>query len=173
MSYEIVKSITITKDNKIFICSTSNNVQPKDYEKWEYKQNIYSLGLDLDSGNLQPLLSCNKGKWRYFKQEIQNYLLDYVTEYEKNNASLSYLEFQEKIINDKEYKIFIDLLIKTKYTPKKYLLTYNSDNLIYVNLKRGQFRYNVDGAGKIFNFFEKEVIKSEFKRWNLREVEIN
>lgn len=37
MSYEIVKSISHRKkDNKIFITSASNNVWPRDYERWEF-----------------------------------------------------------------------------------------------------------------------------------------
>ncbi len=35
MSYEIVKSISRKKDNRIFITSASNNWWPRQYYKWE------------------------------------------------------------------------------------------------------------------------------------------
>lgn len=36
MSYELVKSISRRKDGRVFITSASNNVWPKDYNRWEY-----------------------------------------------------------------------------------------------------------------------------------------
>lgn len=37
MSHEILKSITIQEGNKVFLVSASNNVSPRDFERWESK----------------------------------------------------------------------------------------------------------------------------------------
>ena len=37
MSHEILKSITIQEGNKVFLVSASNNVSPRDFNRWESK----------------------------------------------------------------------------------------------------------------------------------------
>ena len=72
MSYEIAKSITLTKD-KIVIVHTSNNVFPHHYYKtvWDATRENFKLLLkDLDSNGIQPIPSANNYKWWFISLEM-------------------------------------------------------------------------------------------------------
>lgn len=65
MSYEICKSIVLTKDKKVFLTTRSNNVSPSIYSRWECKslskifesegkeKVLIELGIMIWEGNLQ------------------------------------------------------------------------------------------------------------------------
>ena len=65
MSYEIVKSIVITKNKQIFITSACNNVRPLWWNKWEYRsretfeETLFWLFKDILDGNLHLQSSVN------------------------------------------------------------------------------------------------------------------
>lgn len=67
MSYEIVKSLRVTKD-KIIVNSACNNVRPLTYSDWSIDRNddsMHSLFRDLGGRGLQPQAGANGGKWKW------------------------------------------------------------------------------------------------------------
>lgn len=94
MSYEIVKSISRKKDNRIFITSACNNVWPRTFSKWEYmpndkynedevKNKMLYLFHDIIGGSLQ-LSGSVDNKWRYAENKFNEYC-------KKNDLNSSYL----------------------------------------------------------------------------------
>lgn len=74
MSYEIAKSISVSK-GKITIVHASNNVFPRHYQKtvWDAtRENFKLLLIDLDNGCVQPIRSANKYKWWFISFEMRN-----------------------------------------------------------------------------------------------------
>ena len=74
MSYEIAKSISVSK-GKITIVHASNNVFPRHYQKtvWDATRENFKLLLrDLDNGCVQPIHSANKYKWWFIAFEMRN-----------------------------------------------------------------------------------------------------
>ena len=52
MSYEIAKSIDIdNKNKKIFLRSSSNNIYPKEYSRWEYMKEEPNLEIKKRKGD--------------------------------------------------------------------------------------------------------------------------
>lgn len=170
MSYEKVKQITITKDNKIFITSACNNLIPLDYSRWEYKGDIYSLLLDINSGELQPTLSTSKGKYEYYNLRVREWLKEYE---EKNKDTIPrhkvygiyWWDVKQNLKVDIEFKTFVDNLLKEKVPKDNYKLKYEDNYLI--GLTKFGFKYSKYGKAKEFNYYTSKVIKDNLSKYNL------
>ena len=145
MSYEIAKGIKIdNKKKKIFIRSTSNNVYPKPYSKWEYLKNEPDLEIkkrrlfyDLVSGNIN-LRICENINMKYAIERFKNYCYENTID-----ISLIYdLAHKEGELNniEKYYKIFEEFY-NEKYDGKYFLIS-DIGKIIKIN-NRG-FLYNKD-----------------------------
>lgn len=152
MSYEIVKSISRKKDNRIFITSASNNWWPREYYKWEYlKDGKYDKELtdnrdmclfhDIIGGNLQ--LSCSVSeKWRYAENKFHEYC--------KNNNINSYdiwnLPYQEGNTIEvlKPYYDIFKKFLEEKDKKGKFYLMSNLGCITKVNNKSFSYTYRID-----------------------------
>ena len=101
MSYEIVKSIKIDKENKkVFLKSSSNNVYPKTYSKWEVKT-LSKLFKEKGLKELQKEII-----WQYWLGNFQKTK----NNYEKSLILLNTQKYnwntvgEEKEISEKDFK---------------------------------------------------------------------
>lgn len=136
MSYEIVKSISRKKDNRIFVTSACNNLWPRTYSKWEYMPNekctekeihnkMLYLFHDLIGGNLQ-LSGSVDSKWRYAENKFFEYC-------KKNN--LSYHDLWNVPYKDDNYNIE---LLKPYYDVfESYLAEKNKEGDYYLKSNLG------------------------------------
>jgi len=128
MSYAIVKSIKIDKKNKkVYVTSTSNNVYPKIYRKWEntylteiFKESdiisvIKEILYDYYSGNFQP------GNQNIYSTSL--FLLDR-KKYNWENSS----NFTEEELKEVLYTNYLTI----KSEPKGEFIVYIPDENVYV-----------------------------------------
>lgn len=75
MSYEKVRSLSI-RNGKISITSSSNNVAPLYYTRWEYTHGMREFLREISGRTLQIQPSANKYRWVYvhdeFDKELKN-----------------------------------------------------------------------------------------------------
>ena len=69
MSYEIARSISISKDTINIECRC-NNLFPAHYVRMSAPLNFKVLLTDLDNGCLQPIESANRYKWSYIDHKL-------------------------------------------------------------------------------------------------------
>ena len=73
MSYEIVRSLSIKK-GRITIESSSNNVSPLCFTKWEYRHGLRNLLREISDGMLEIRPSANKYRWAYVNDAFERKL---------------------------------------------------------------------------------------------------
>lgn len=180
MSYEIVKSISKKKDNRIFITSASNNWWPRDYNKWEYltegkydkkltdNRDMY-LFHDIIGGNLQLSGSVNE-KWRYAENKFREYCWN-------NNLSsydiwnLPYQDGNTIEVLKPYYEIFKGYLEEKDKEGKFYLMS-NLGCITKVNDKSFSYTYGIDlnkckSFKKAYNDYYK-LSKESIDKYNIR-----
>lgn len=148
MSYEIIKGIKVdNKRNKLFLRSSSNNVYPKDYPRWEYMPNEKdleakkrSLFYNIISG-LASLRICDNKNWRYASCRFFDYCnengidLDDIYNLYRNNGIDSseankYYKIFENFVNEKYkglYYLSSDVGKITKISHRGFLYTLSKE----------------------------------------------
>lgn len=180
MSYEIVKSISKKKDNRIFITSASNNWWPREYYKWEFlpdgkydkeRTNNRDICLfhDIIGGNLK-LSSSVSEKWRY----AENKFYEYCRNNNINTSNLWNLPYQEgntiEILKP-YYEVFKGYL-EEKNREGKFYLKSDLGYITKVNNKSFEYTYRFDlikckDYKKIYNDYCKLPINS-VEKYNIK-----
>lgn len=143
MSYEIIKGIKVdNKNKKIFLRSSSNNVTPKTYSRWEFMQNEYDLEIkkrqlffSIITGS-STLRICDNKNWRYASCKFNDYC-------KENNISVDEIwDLYHKDGNleniEKYYKKFEEFL-NEKHKGLYYL---NSNQGLIIGLTHKGFFYS-------------------------------
>lgn len=145
MSYEIVKSISRKKDNRIFITSASNNIWPRTYSKWEYMPNEKCSDEELKNkelylfhgilGNSYQLSNNVNKNWNY----ALNKFYEYCNQNKIDTYDLWDLRYKDGIEALKPYYDVFNNFYKERINGKFYLYS----NIGYINkVNNKSFGYN-------------------------------
>lgn len=180
MSYEIIKSISF-KD-KVLITSTSNNIVPSEYKKWEAtrlteilkkqgkNEAIKEILLQFWNGNFQ-------GKSTIYGKFIENYVSKFSWENtgKREELEFSFGEIKGDVYSYEELKedLFNKFEKFKEKTSKKnlFFVKLAGDYIKRVTTRRAFHAFDINEAKK-FTLAQAEDIKKRFTNYNIEIIEV-